>query len=286
MKLGQKNGRMNKCIWLICFILVVSVSFVPVVAKAATAAPPSTIAEAAVLIDADTGTVLFEKNPNKWMHPASLTKMVTLLVAIEKKGTSFDQLATLSSNAVGTEPSSLGFSVNDELSLQGLATGMVVVSGNDAAVAIAENVSGSVPAFVTEMNALAKRAGAMHTNFVNPHGLTQWGQQSTALDLAKIAAYGMKIPMFRDMVGYDNYYVSYQNRKGEWVQTTNLFRRTNYEGVNGIKTGYTQAAGDCLVASATRGGRTLIVVFMNDDNRWTDAPAFLDYGFTVLGIHP
>lgn len=70
------------------------------------------------------------------------------------------------------------------------------------------------------------------------------------------------------------------------MQTTNLFRRTNYEGVNGIKTGYTQAAGDCLVASATRGGRTLIVVFMNDDNRWTDAPAFLDYGFTVLGIHP
>ena len=243
---------------------------------------PTTIAEAAVMIDADTGDILFEKNPNKWMHPASLTKMVTLLTAIEKKGTYFDQLAHLSANAAAVNESELGFSVGDQLPIQGLAEGMIVVSGNDAAVAIAENVSGSVEAFVKDMNDMAKKAGATNSQFLNPHGLTQAGHHSTALDLARIAAYAMNIPMFRDMVGFDFYTVPYENKPRETVRTTNLLIRNKYEGINGVKTGYTNAAGDCLIASATRNGRTVIAVFLNDDDRWTDAPKFLDYGFSVL----
>lgn len=242
----------------------------------------TTIAEAAVLINADTGEVLYAKNPNKWMHPASLTKMVTLLTAIEKKGTDFDQLATLSARAAQMEESDLGFSVGDQLPIQGLAQGMIVVSGNDAAVAIAENVSGSVENFVVDMNQMAKKAGATNSRFLNPHGLTQQGHYSTALDLARIATYAMKIPMFRDMVGLDFYTVPYENKPKEVVRTTNLLIRSKYEGVNGIKTGFTNAAGDCLIASATRNGHTLIAVFLNDDDRWTDAPKFLDYGFNIL----
>lgn len=133
------------------------------------------------------------------------------------------------------------------------------------------------------MNAEARKAGATTSHFLNPHGLTQQGHYVTARDMAKICAYGMKIPMFRDMVANDYYMVPYQNRAHEQVRTTNLFIRNKYPGANGLKTGYTQAAGDCLVASATRNGRTMIAVFYNDDNRWEDAPAFLDYGFKKVG---
>lgn len=245
---------------------------------------PTTIAGAAVLIDADTGEILFEKNPDKWMHPASTTKMVTLLTALEKKGTRLDELATVSPYAVSMEESNLGLRVGDQLPLEAVIEGMMVASGNDAAVVVAENVSGSVHNFAKAMNEVAKKAGAKHSHFLNPHGLTQQGHYSTARDLAMIAAYGMKYKMFRDKVANDYYTVKYQNRAAETVRTTNLFIRNKYPGANGLKTGYTEAAGDCLIASATRDRHTMIVVLLNDDDRWTDAPAFLDYGFEVAAL--
>lgn len=246
-------------------------------------AVPSFSAEAAVLIEAETGRVLVARNENKRMHPASTTKMVTLLTALKGYGTRFDELATISPYATSMEESNLGVKVGDQLPLQSVAEGMMVASGNDAAVVVAEAVSGSVYRFSLAMNDVAKEAGATNSHFLNPHGLTQVGHYSTALDLARIAAYGMNIPMFRDMVGYDYYAVNYQNRAPVTVRTTNHFIRSHYEGANGLKTGYTEAAGDCLIASATRQGHTLIIVLLNDDDRWTDAPALLDYGFAVLG---
>jgi len=264
-------------------ILVVgSIFFAPPTALARELSAPTTIGEAVVLMDADTGKVLFEKNPNKWMHPASTTKMVTLLTLLEKYGTRLDELANISTYATSMEESNLGLKLNDQIILQAVAEGMMVSSGNDAAVVVAETMSGSVPAFAKEMNAIAKKAGARNSNFLNPHGLTQVGHRSTAMDLAKIASYGMRIPMFRDMVNHDYYTVHYQNRLDETVRTTNLFIRNKYPGANGLKTGYTEAAGECLVASATRNGHTLVVVFLNDDNRWEEAKAFLDYGFSVV----
>ncbi|MCF0154705.1 MAG: D-alanyl-D-alanine carboxypeptidase, partial [Veillonella sp.] len=241
--------------------------------------PPTTIAGAAVLINADTNEIYFEQNADNWMHPASTTKMVTLLTALRLKGTELDRLATISPYAASMEPSVLGVRPGDQISLEGILEGMMTVSGNDAAVVAAENVSGSVAAFAQEMNKTAKMAGATQSNFLNPHGLTEQGHHTTARDLAKIAAYGMRIPMFRDMVANDYYNVPYQNRPQETVRTTNLFIRNKYPGANGLKTGYTQAAGDCLIASATRDGHTMIAVFLNDDDRWTDAVKFLDYGF-------
>ena len=162
--------------------------------------------------------------------------------------------------------------------------GMMVVSGNDAAVAVAETLGGSVAGYADMMNAEAVKMGAKHTHFVNPHGLTAAKHYTTAVDMAKMAAYGMKkFPEFRRIVSLTSYDVQYlDGRTPKHVTTTNRFLTSGYKGADGIKTGFTNAAGDCLVASATRNGRTLLVVLFNDDNRWEDAPAILDYGFRRL----
>ena len=182
------------------------------------------------------------------------------------------------------EESNLGVRVGDQITLEGVLEGMMVASGNDAAVVVAENVSGSVDKFAKDMTRIAAKAGAKNSVFLNPHGLTQKGHHSTARDLAMIAAYGMKYQMFRDKVANDYYKVPYQNRAPETIRTTNHFIRNKYPGANGLKTGFTNAAGECLIASATRKGHTMIVVMLNDDNRWEEAVQFLDYGFKLRGV--
>ena len=157
---------------------------------------------------------------------------------------------------------------------------MMVVSGNDAAVAVAETIGGSVENFAGMMNAEAVKMGAEHSHFVNPNGLTAAGHHTTAVDMARMAAYGLKhYPEFAYIVSLPSYNMKYMDGHTKYVTTTNHFLTSGYSGANGVKTGYTQAAGDCLVASATRDGHTLVVALFNDDDRWVDAPAILDYGF-------
>ena len=277
------NKRMALRYLLVALAFIGAIA-VGTIARADAPTPPSTIGEAVVLIDADTKEILFAKNPDKWMHPASTTKMVTLLTALELKGTQLDELATISPYATSMEESNLGVQVGDQIILEGVLEGMMVASGNDAAVVVAENVSGSVENFAKDMNRIAAKAGAKNSVFLNPHGLTQMGHHSTARDLALIAAYGMKYQMFRDKVANDYYKVPYQNRAPETIRTTNHFIRNKYPGANGLKTGFTNAAGECLIASATRNGHTMIVVMLNDDNRWNEAVQFLDYGFKLRGV--
>lgn len=246
---------------------------------------PPTIAESACMIDIDTGKVLYQVNPTKWVHPASTTKIVTLITALDQYKDKLDQPLQISWEAANTEPSSLGIAPGDPITIREALRGMMVVSGNDAAVAVAQTLGGSVEGYAEKMNAEAVKMGAAHTNFVNPNGLTAAHHYTTALDMAKMAAaYGMKnFPEFRYIVGLKSYDVHYlDNRAPKHVTTTNHFLTSGYEGANGIKTGFTNAAGDCLVASATRNGHTLVLVLYNDDNRWTDAPAILDYGFRRL----
>jgi D-alanyl-D-alanine carboxypeptidase (penicillin-binding protein 5/6) len=252
----------------------------------AAAGTPITGAEAACMIDADTGKIMYRVNPTKWMHPASTTKIVTLITALDQGKDKMNSPVSISTNAANTEPSSLEIAPGDQISLKEMLRGMMVVSGNDAAVAVAETLGGSVSGFADMMNAEAAKMGALHTHFVNPNGLTAAHHYTTAVDMARMAAYGMKnYPEFRYIVSLTSYDMPYMDsRPAKHVTTTNLFLTSGYDGANGIKTGYTQAAGDCLVASATRNGHTLVLVLFNDDDRWTDAPTILDYGFRRLAL--
>ncbi len=249
----------------------------------ALAAPvaPKVGAEAAVLMDAATGRILYAINPDAYMYPASTTKMMTTLVALEKG--KLDSIVTVSRRAASCEESSLGLKAGDRLYLRDLLQGMMVVSGNDAAEAVAEHIAGSVPAFVDLMNARADKLGLTHTHFANPHGLPDPNNHySSARDLAVIAAEALKNPEFARIVAVRDYTVPLLNRPWLRVSTTNSFLKT-YPGAIGVKTGSTKAAGDCLVAAAKRGNTRLIAVLLNDDDRWEDAPSLMNYGFSVIG---
>lgn len=248
------------------------------IALAKTLPNPDTSAVSACLIDADDNGVLYGKDEDKIMHPASTTKIMTAILALESG--KLDEPLVITPEAVNTEPSSLGLRLGDKITLREALTGMMIVSGNDAAVAVAQTVAGSVSAFAKMMNDKAKELGAVNTHFLNPHGLTAQGHYSTAHDMAIIASYAMKKPEFREIVSKKAYNMKYMDGHTEYVTTTNRFLKSGFEGANGIKTGFTNAAGDCLVASATRGQKTLIAVFYNDDYRWDDASTWLEFGFS------
>lgn len=267
----------KKLIFSLFVILLVSISGT---AGSVQADVPPTSAEAACLIDADTGRILYRVNPDKWVHPASTTKIVTMITALDQGKDKLDKPLHISWEAANTEPSSLGIAPGDQITLKEAMRGMMVVSGNDAAVAVAETVGGSVAGFADMMNAEAVKMGATHSHFVNPNGLTAAGHHTTAVDMARMAAYGLKhYPEFAYTVALPSYQMHYIDGHTKYVTTTNHFLTSGYEGASGVKTGYTQVAGDCLVASATRNGHTLVVALFNDDDRWEDAPAILDYGF-------
>jgi serine-type D-Ala-D-Ala carboxypeptidase (penicillin-binding protein 5/6) len=247
---------------------------------AAAPAPPNVSARAAVLIVAKTGQVLFGKKEHAIMYPASTTKMMTLITALEKGN--LNNKVTISSRAAGCDGSSLELRQGDQLSLRQLLTGMMVVSGNDAAEATAENIAGSVPKFVAMMNANAAKMRLDNTHFTNPHGLPDSRHYSTASDLARIAAYGLKNPEFAKIVSTSEYNFSFYNRPGvRHIVNTNKLLKT-FPGAKGVKTGSTEAAGDCLVAAAKRGNIELIAVVLNDDERWDDAAKLLEYGFKKM----
>jgi serine-type D-Ala-D-Ala carboxypeptidase (penicillin-binding protein 5/6) len=254
-----------------------------VLAPPLTIAPPSIGAEAAVVMVAKTRRVLFGQNSNTVMYPASTTKMMTLLLALEKGN--LDSVVTVSPHAASCEESSLGLKAGDQITLRELLFGMMIVSGNDAAEAVAEHIAGSIPDFVKMMNDRADTMGLKHTHFSNPHGLPDpVNHYSTAYDLAQIAATGMQNPVFAQIVSTTDYTVNFINRGPLKVSTTNKLLRT-YPGANGVKTGYTEAAGDCLVGGAKRRDVQLIAVVLNDDDRWTDVPKLLDYGFQQTALN-
>lgn len=243
--------------------------------------PPPIEAQAAIVMEADTKAILYDKEADRRMYPASTTKIMTFLLA-QKLGTP-DSVVTVSDTAAGCEGSSLEVSRGDRIKLKELLTGLMLVSGNDAAEAVAEHISGSIPKFVRQMNKEAAAIGARNTQFVNPHGLPDPRHYSTAYDLALITASALKNPEFSKVSGAKNATIKFLNGKTRKLHNTNKLLGT-YQGVNGGKTGYTQAAGDCLVATAKRGDVQLIVVVLNDDERWDDAKNLLDFGFSLKGI--
>lgn len=236
-------------------------------------------AQAVILIEADTGKVIYEKNAEKKMYPASTTKIMTTILALEKSN--LNDVIMVSENAAGTEGSSMQLATGDQLPMIDALYGIMMLSGNDASIAVAEHISGLVENFAVLMNEKAQRLGAFHTHFANSCGLPDPNHYTTAHDLARIGAYAYKNPMFREII--KTQYKSFSWRE---YQAPVLFENTNlllgnYQGINGMKTGYTEAAGECLVASAERDGVNLIAVVLHcaQDYRWYEAAALLDYGF-------
>ncbi len=246
---------------------------------------PCVTADAAVLMDAITGQVLYEKNGEERRPPASTTKIMTVLLALEVGD--LKQEVTVSSRAATEEGASMGLRPGEKLTLEELVYGAMLCSGNDACVVIAEHIGGSEEKFVLMMNSKAKLIGARNTQFKNTNGLPEKGHYSTARDLAEITRFALKNPFFRQIVSTKTW-----ESGGRFLGNTNRLL-WSYEWADGVKTGTTNEAGNCLVASATKGGRQLISVVLHSDDRWSDSVRLLEYGFNsfehfkvVEGGHP
>lgn len=239
--------------------------------------------ETACLINADNNQIIYEIQGGKRMFPASTTKIMNLLVAL--KHGALNSIVTVGPDAAGIRGSSLGLQVGDQLTLRDLLYGMVTISGNDAAQAVAEHVGkGSAEVFMKWMNEETVAMGAHHTHFANPHGNHDPNSYTTACDLAIITAYAYRQSDFIDYVSHKAQEVKLINRgmSQKLVNTNKLLGV--YPGCNGVKTGFTEEAGECLVAAAKRGGVQLVAVVLNSDDRWQDATKLLDYGFQKVGI--
>lgn len=241
------------------------------------ASPPEISAQAAVLIDVSSGRILFAKEPDVRLPIASLTKIMTAIVAIEHGD--LNDMVKASKNAVGVEGSSIFLRLGEELSLEDLLYGLMLRSGNDAAVAIAEHVGGSVEGFVYLMNEKARILGLENTHFMNPHGLDHPDHYSSARDLAILTSYALKNPTFQKIVSTQVKTAPLADEAWDrkWFNKNKMLRM--YQGADGVKTGYTRLAKRCLVSSATRNERQLAVVVINDGNDWNDSARLLDYGF-------
>ncbi|ANS74892.1 peptidase M15 [Paenibacillus yonginensis] len=236
-----------------------------------------THAQAAALIDVESGRLLYSKQGDERLPIASLTKIMTAIVAIENGG--LDKPVKVSAKAFGKEGSSIYLKLGEEMTLENMLYGLMLRSGNDAATAIAEHVGGSEEGFVHLMNQKAEMIGLKHTHFMNPHGLDHKEHYSTANDLAKLTAYALHNPVFREIVSTRHKKAPNPNESWDydWLNKNKMLRM--YEGADGVKTGFTKIARRCLVSSATRSGQQLAAVTLNDGDDWNDHAKMLDFGF-------
>lgn len=242
-------------------------------------AVPDVQAEAAILMEAESGTLLFGKNQDERLPIASITKMMTALLILERCRP--EECVTVRAEWLEVEGSSAGIRAGESYTVKELLYALMLASGNDAAQALAYFCSGSMEAFAELMNRKALELGMENSHFVNPHGLTAAEHYSTALDMGKLAAEAMKNSVFAEIVSTKEVTVG-----GKALKNHNKLL-WNYAGANGIKTGYTQAAGRTLVSAAERSGMKLICVTLNDGNDWKDHRALLDWGFgeyTMLNL--
>ncbi|MBR2178943.1 MAG: D-alanyl-D-alanine carboxypeptidase [Selenomonadaceae bacterium] len=265
-------------------LLMMLVMLFSVSVAAAQPVEPIIQADAAILIESGTGRVIYEKNADQVRPPASMTKMMTCILGLEQLPRK--TLIPLSNAAVYAEDNSFQWKPGDVMQADELLLGMMMVSDNGAAIAVAQAVSGSVPQFAAAMNEKAAELGCTNTNFVNPNGLPNRNHYSTARDMAKIAMYGMKMPDFRKIVSAieEPIHWSSPSNKMDVAITTNEMLEY-YTGMNGIKTGWTNAAGGCFAGSAMRGSTELIAIIMHSPDtrtRFDDTAKLLDYGFDVV----
>ncbi|TXK76546.1 D-alanyl-D-alanine carboxypeptidase family protein [Paenibacillus sp. N3.4] len=267
--------RIRITIWWCALVSVIFIPFAHV-----QAAPPAiqTNAVGASLIDVESGRILYNEKGDVPMRIASLTKIMTAIIAIEN-GKLTDKVK-VSKNAFGKEGSSLYLKLGEEMRLHDMLYGLMMRSGNDAATAIAEHIGGSVEGFVYLMNEKAKMLGMEHSHFTNPSGLDEGdGHRSSPNDMAKLTAYALKNAVFQDIVSTKLKKVPNPNETWDYSWLNKNKMLSLFEGADGVKTGYTKLAKRCLVSSATKDGHQLAVVTLNDGNDWADHARLLQYGF-------
>ena len=253
----------------------------------ARAAGPEVSAQSAVVLTADTGAVLFEKDGHTPRPVASTTKIMTALLALEAAQERGDPLVDITQEMVAVEGSSMGLQAGDSISLTGLAAGMLLASGNDAANAAALYLDGSLESFAARMNQRAAALGMEDTHFVTPSGLDGedaqgLGHLSTAYDMALLARAALEDQAFRQLCSSPSLAVEFAEPVKRVTYTNHNKLLAQYQGCVGVKTGFTKEAGRCLVSAAERDGALLIAVTLNAPNDWEDHAALLDYGFSQV----
>lgn len=267
--------------------LGLSLCLVGALCPVAQAAGPEVSAQSAVVLTADTGAVLFEKDGHTPRPVASTTKIMTALLALEAAQEQGDPLVDITQEMVAVEGSSMGLQAGDSISLTGLAAGMLLASGNDAANAAALYLDGSLESFAARMNQRAAALGMEDTHFVTPSGLDGedaqgLGHLSTAYDMALLARAALEDQAFRQLCSSPSLAVEFAEPVKRVTYTNHNKLLTQYQGCVGVKTGFTKEAGRCLVSAAERDGALLIAVTLNAPNDWQDHTALLDYGFSQV----
>ena len=267
--------------------LGLSLCLVGALCPVARAAGPEVSAQSAVVLTADTGTVLFEKDGHTPRPVASTTKIMTALLALEAAQERGDPLVDITQEMVAVEGSSMGLQAGDSISLTGLAAGMLLASGNDAANAAALYLDGSLKCSPARMNQRAAALGMEDTHFVTPSGLDGEDAQgmahlSTAYDMALLARAALENQAFRQLCSSPSLAVEFAEPVKRVTYTNHNKLLAQYQGCVGVKTGFTKEAGRCLVSAAERDGALLIAVTLNAPNDWEDHTALLDYGFSQV----
>ncbi len=253
---------------LISLLIIFMLVYLPVLANV------STSAQSAIMIEKNSGRILYSKSADLKMPIASTTKIMTAICALEN--CDIDMMVTISDTASGVEGSSMYLQAGEKMTIKELLYGLMLSSGNDAAVAISEAAGGD---FIKLMNETAAKIGAADTNFTNPNGLPDENHYSTCADMAKITAYAMQNPYFCEIVRSKTYRIEGEGKAYPRVLTNHNKLLGNYEGCVGVKTGFTKSAGRCLVSAAEKDGMTLICVTLNAPDDWNDHKAMFDYGF-------
>ena len=275
--------------------IVIGLIYVLIPSSSFASAPPEVFADSAILIDADSGQTLYDKDSHKKMYPASTTKILTCIIAIEE--TKPDELATVDdATPFEVEGGHIALEPGEVLSMDQLLNALMLNSANDAGMVIARHISGSIEDFADLMNKRAKEMGALNSNFRNPHGLPDKEHVTTAYDLSMIAKYAMKNDKFRYYVSKVEDTIPQTNKKEESrylinsnkmlysdmdVDVDGTIVPAKYDGITGIKTGYTDDAWQCLVSSAKRNDKEFISVVLktNDNGIYADSHKLLNYAF-------
>ena len=271
---------------LFVFLILVSLFIIPVKAEEQMASN----AKSAILIEASTGTILFEKNSNEKFAPASMTKMMSLLIIMENidnGNLKMDEIVKASKHASSMGGSQIYLEENEEMKVEDMLKGITIGSANDATVALAERIAGTEDKFVEMMNAKVKKLGLKNTNFKNSTGLDEANHYSSSYDMAIIAKELVKHKKILDFSSIYETYLRTDSDSKFWLVNTNKLVRF-YKGVDGLKTGYTEEAGYCLTATINKDNMRLIAVVMGEPTstiRNSEVSALLDYGYNLYQKH-